>query len=77
MAEQITQSFIMQMMLSSQVPQSAINSALQVIGIDEKNAFASSLTVSPNPASEKSEVKFSLLENARIEISLFDMRGAC
>lgn len=57
--------------------QSAINSALQVIGINENNAFASSLTIFPNPSSEKSEVKFSLLENTRVEISLFDMRGAC
>ena len=57
--------------------QTAINAALQVIGIDEHSVFASSLQVYPNPSNDKSELKFSLTENASIEISLFNMAGIC
>jgi hypothetical protein len=56
--------------------QAAINAALQVIGVDEQDVFASSLSVFPNPATEKSELQFSLLENSRVEITLLDMKGA-
>jgi len=56
--------------------QTAINSALQTIGIDEQNTFASAISVSPNPSQGKSELKFSLLENAQVEITLFNMQGA-
>jgi hypothetical protein len=55
--------------------QTAINEGLQVIGIDEKNAFATSLSVSPNPSSEKAELKFSLAENSNGEVTLFNMQG--
>jgi hypothetical protein len=57
--------------------QAAINAALQVIGIDEKNPLASSLVAFPNPANDKSELNFSLAENTGIEILLFNLTGAC
>jgi len=57
--------------------QSAINAALQVIGIDEHSLFASSLQVYPNPSNDKSELKFSLAENADVQISLYNMAGIC
>jgi len=56
--------------------QAGINAALQVIGVNEQDAFASSLSVSPNPSTEKSELKFSLAQNAQVEITLYDMRGS-
>jgi len=55
--------------------QNAINAALQVIGVDEKNSFASALSVSPNPSAGKSELKFTLAENASVEVTLFNMQG--
>lgn len=56
--------------------QTAINSALQLIGINEQNTLAKSVSVSPNPAHGKTELKFTLTENAQVEVKLFNMQGA-
>jgi len=56
--------------------QSAINAALQTIGIKENNGIASSMVVYPNPSSGNSTLNFSLAESAQTEIELIDMRGS-
>ena len=55
--------------------QTAINSALQIIGINEQNTLATSLSVSPNPSHGKSELIVTLTENAQVEVTLFNMQG--
>lgn len=55
--------------------QNAIDDALDVAGISEQNKLASSLSVSPNPSSEKAELKFILAGNSNISIQLFSLQG--
>jgi hypothetical protein len=55
--------------------QTAINAALSVAGLEEQNQLATSLSVSPNPASGKAEIKFGLAEPAGVSVVLFDLQG--
>lgn len=55
--------------------QNAIDDAIEVAGISEQNKLASSLSVSPNPSSEKAELKFNLAGNSNISIQLFSLQG--
>ena len=55
--------------------QAAIDDALSVAGIGEQNKFATSLTVSPNPATDKALIKFSLAESDEVQIQLYNLQG--
>ncbi|CAN5493144.1 hypothetical protein BH11BAC1_BH11BAC1_14510 [soil metagenome] len=55
--------------------QDAIDDAISVAGISEQNKLMASLSISPNPATEKAELKYNLLENTNLQIQLYSLQG--
>lgn len=55
--------------------QQALNNAVSVIGIDEKESLTSSMNIFPNPASGKASVRFSLVDDSNVTMEIFDMQG--
>ena len=55
--------------------QDAIDQAIEVAGISEQNKFASALSISPNPASEKAMLKFNLSANAKVLVQIYSLQG--
>ena len=56
--------------------QNAINSALQPVGIQEKDRVTKSLTVYPNPISGLAYIQFDLAMPSEVKLELFTPNGA-
>lgn len=55
--------------------QNAINSALSATGINPPNKVGTYLNISPNPASQSTDIKFSIEKSSDVNVELFNLEG--